>query len=51
MEYGLGVVTGVVIAIAAGALLIASEYDECRKKFNVYECEKHVEWRPIQTLK
>ena len=51
MEFSKGFFSGLAAFLCLGYFLIKSDEQTCTKKFNVYACEKHVEWRPIQTQK
>ena len=47
MDFLMGIFVGMLLIIISIVIYDIDANDKCRKENNVYECEKNVEWTPI----
>lgn len=48
MEFTFGLILGFGAALLIGWFTMEADGEKCAKRHNVYACELHKEWRPIQ---
>lgn len=49
MDFGFGLVIGFTVALVLGWGAMLVDEIKCAKQHNVYSCEFHTEWRPVQS--